>query len=207
MAGPGDATRQPARLRGYVASIAVFGCAVFAYCIVRVADRGVPLEWWMFAALTFISGRITLPVPSVEASFTLSEVFLSSHQRVMPAENPAVHPATRAVGGARASVAAAPAALEVVAATAASVPEVGAVMHDVLAVSSLARALSGDASLGDAGALAWMTLHYVVPACSMALFVDDQQYDLLTVAYAAGAHAPVRQLRKMRGSGIPDGRR
>jgi len=37
----------------------------------------------------------------------------------------------------------------------------------------------------------------------MALFVEDERQDLLTVAYAAGAHAPMlRQLKKARGGGI-----
>ncbi|MGH9373608.1 MAG: GAF domain-containing protein, partial [Vicinamibacterales bacterium] len=77
------------------------------------------------------------------------------------------------------------------------------VMNEVLAISSLARAVSGNASLSDVGALSWMMLRNVVPASSMALFVEDERHDLLTVAYAAGAHAPLlRQLQKARGGGI-----
>jgi len=48
-----------------------------------------------------------------------------------------------------------------------------------------------------------MTLRNVVPANAMALFVEDQRQDLMTVAYAAGAHAAMlRQLKKARGGGI-----
>ena len=73
----------------------------------------------------------------------------------------------------------------------------------MLTISSLARAVSGDASLSDVGALAWMTLRNVVPPSAMALFVEDQRQDLMTVAYAAGAHASMlRQLKKARGGGI-----
>jgi hypothetical protein len=37
----------------------------------------------------------------------------------------------------------------------------------------------------------------------MALFVDDEQQDLLTVGFAAGTHAPLlRQMKKARGTGI-----
>src|ERR671918_213139 len=66
---------QPRALRAYVASVAVIGCALFAYCLAHVARQGVSLEWWVFAALALISGRITLKVPGVEARFTVSEVF------------------------------------------------------------------------------------------------------------------------------------
>jgi GAF domain-containing protein len=48
-----------------------------------------------------------------------------------------------------------------------------------------------------------MTLRNVVPASAMALFVEDERQDLLTVAYAAGTHAALlRQLTKGRGCGI-----
>jgi putative nucleotidyltransferase with HDIG domain len=64
-----------AALRGYVAAVCGAGCALFAYCVTRIANEGLPVEWWVLAALTFISGRITLVIPGVEASFTVSEVF------------------------------------------------------------------------------------------------------------------------------------
>ena len=48
-----------------------------------------------------------------------------------------------------------------------------------------------------------MTLRSVLPATSMAIFVEDERQDLLTVGYAAGAHVPMlRQLKKTRGGGI-----
>jgi len=48
-----------------------------------------------------------------------------------------------------------------------------------------------------------MTLRSVLPAAAMALFVEDERQDLLTVGYAAGAHVPVlRTLEKARGGGI-----
>ena len=73
----------------------------------------------------------------------------------------------------------------------------------MLTISSLARAVSGNASVSDVGALAWMTLRNVVPATAMALFVEDERQDLMTVAFAAGAHAAtLRQLKKARGGGI-----
>src|SRR6185295_1783548 len=66
---------RPAALRYYVSGIAAIGIALFGWCLTRVASDGLPVEWWMFAALTFASGRITLIVPGVEATFTVSEVF------------------------------------------------------------------------------------------------------------------------------------
>lgn len=138
------------------------------------------------------------------------DVFTARYKEIMPAEETAAHPATRAVGGAREAAAqAAPnsaprnadvadAAMSDPAATAEP-----SVLNEVLAISSLARAVSGNASLSDVGALAWMTLRNVVPATSMALFVEDERQDLMTVVHAAGAHVQMlRQLKKARGGGI-----
>ena len=68
-------TSHSTALRCYVSAVSALGVALFGWCVTRVVTVGVPVEWWMFAALTFISGRITLNVPGVEATFTVSEVF------------------------------------------------------------------------------------------------------------------------------------
>src|SRR3954463_13370880 len=68
-------SRQPAALRSFVSAVAALGLCVFALCVVRVSGNGLPAEWWMFAGLTFVSGRITLIVPGVDATFTVSEIF------------------------------------------------------------------------------------------------------------------------------------
>ena len=128
------------------------------------------------------------------------DVFSASYKRFMPVETEAAHPAAKAIGGARESTvtpAPAPAAAETEANGGDSA------MHEVLTISSLARAVAGNASTADVGALAWMTLRSVLPATSMAIFVEDERQDLLTVSYAAGAHVPMlRQLKKARGGGI-----
>ena len=68
-------TSRSTAFRCYVSAVSALGGALFGWCVTRVVTVGVPVEWWMFAALTFISGRITLNVPGVEATFTVSEVF------------------------------------------------------------------------------------------------------------------------------------
>ncbi len=132
------------------------------------------------------------------------DVFTATHRRVMPAATD-VHPAARAVGGAR-EITQSPAAPPVVEVAEPELPAAAAdapVLNEVLAVSSLARAMSGTASLSDVGALSWMTLRNVVPATAMALFVEDERQDLLAVGYAAGANAAaLRGLKKTHGSGI-----
>jgi putative nucleotidyltransferase with HDIG domain len=126
------------------------------------------------------------------------DVFSTCYKRIMPGEQAATHPAAKAVGGARQMTAAA----EAPDAEATSSVD-GAAINEVLTISSLARAVSGNASVSDVGALAWMTLRNVVPASAMALFMEDERQDLMTVAYAAGTHAPMlRQLKKARGGGI-----
>jgi putative nucleotidyltransferase with HDIG domain len=125
------------------------------------------------------------------------DAFIAAHERLMPAETP-MHPAARAVGGARARErATAPAVLP-----AAVAPESN-VSEEVLGVSSLARALGGEASLADAGALSWMMLKQVLPCSSMGLFVPDERHDTVVGCYAAGSHAAlIRGLQASPGDGI-----
>jgi putative nucleotidyltransferase with HDIG domain len=128
------------------------------------------------------------------------DVFSKCFKRIMPGEEASTHPATKAVGGAR-HAAPAPAPTEAAGPDAAAASD-GAI-NEVLTISSLARAVAGNASVSDVGALAWMTLRNVIPASAIALFMEDERQDLMTVAYAAGTHASVlRQMKKTRGGGI-----
>ena len=125
------------------------------------------------------------------------DAFIAAHARLMPAETP-MHPAARAVGGARSRermpAADAPSPTSALESSAS---------EEVLGVSSLARALGGDANLADAGALSWMMLKQVLPCSSMGLFVPDERHDILVGCYAAGNHAAlIRGLRASPGDGI-----
>ena len=60
----------------------------------------------------------------------------------------------------------------------------------LLAVTSLSRALTGDARVADVGALLWTILRQVLPCETMAIFLPDVDTDEIAVRYAAGAHAP-----------------
>jgi putative nucleotidyltransferase with HDIG domain len=123
------------------------------------------------------------------------DTFVASYQRIMPPSDEAAHPVARALGDAREAV-------KQIAAEPASVSET-AVSDEVLAVTSLARAVAGEASISDVGALAWMTLRTVVPCTSMALFVNEDSSDAVAVRFAAGAHTPhLRQVRRSRGTGV-----
>jgi putative nucleotidyltransferase with HDIG domain len=126
------------------------------------------------------------------------DAFVAAHERLMPAEAP-MHPAARAVGGARSRERAAPASGAVPTAPAAE----SNVSEEVLGISSLARALGGDASVGDVGALSWMLLRQVLPCSSMGLFVPDERQDIVAGCYAAGSHAGlIRGLHASPGDGI-----
>jgi GAF domain-containing protein len=59
----------------------------------------------------------------------------------------------------------------------------------LLAITSLTRALGGQAQLVDAGSLLWMLIRQIVPCDAMALFLPDESYDSVVVRFAAGAHA------------------
>jgi GAF domain-containing protein len=79
-----------------------------------------------------------------------------------------------------------------------------AVLDDgILAISSLSRALGGDARLSDVGSLLWVLLRQVVPCDSVALFMPDTVRDQVVVRYAAGAHANVLHgITRPRSTGI-----
>ncbi len=124
------------------------------------------------------------------------DAFVASYKDIMPPTDETAHPVARALGGAREAVRqpiqpAEPAVAET------------PVSDEVLAVTSLSRAVAGEASLNDVGALAWMMIRNVVPCASMTLFVNDDGQDAVAVRFAAGVHAPfLRRVRKPRGAGI-----
>jgi putative nucleotidyltransferase with HDIG domain len=124
------------------------------------------------------------------------DAFVGCYQRIMPTQNPA-HPAAVALGGARAAAWCNPAAEPP--APAADAP----VLEELLGVASLARAVSGEATIGDVGALAWMMLRQVVPCGSMALYAPDERHDALVGRFAVGVHAALlRTLCTSPGNGI-----
>lgn len=59
----------------------------------------------------------------------------------------------------------------------------------LLAITSLSRALGGDARLSDVGSLLWMILRHNVPCDAMAVFLIDDHRSRVTVRFAAGDHA------------------
>jgi len=123
------------------------------------------------------------------------DAFVAAHERLMPAETP-MHPAARAVGGARSRE-------RVATTSAAALVAEPNVSEEVLGISSLARALGGEASVGDVGALSWMMLKQVVPCSAMGLFVPDEKTDTVVGCYAAGSHSGlIRGLHASPGDGI-----
>src|SRR4030095_14034653 len=62
--------------RFYVSAVAALGLPLGAYCVFALIHDRVPREFLIFAALTLLSGRFTLKVPSVEAHFSPSEMFV-----------------------------------------------------------------------------------------------------------------------------------
>ncbi len=73
----------------------------------------------------------------------------------------------------------------------------------LLAVTSLSRALSGQALASDAGALLWMIVRQLVPCDAMTLSFIDLRTDTVGVRFAAGRHGAVlRTLTKPLGSVI-----
>jgi putative nucleotidyltransferase with HDIG domain len=122
------------------------------------------------------------------------DIFIRHHERIMPATEPAQHPVSRTLGDARAAQLPEPAA---------SLQPEGPIQSEVLAVASLARAVSGEAGVTDVGALTWMMLRPVLPCDAMALFVYDEKQDSVVAEYAVGVHAgTIRGTRLTVGSGV-----
>jgi putative nucleotidyltransferase with HDIG domain len=125
------------------------------------------------------------------------DAFIASLDRIMPTGAWEPHPAARAIGDARArdreeELAAQP--------HGAITP---AFSDGVLAVTSLSRALGGNAQIGDVGALLWMILRQTLLCDAMTVSVVDQRTDTMAVRFAAGAHAGLlRTLTRARGTGI-----
>ncbi len=125
------------------------------------------------------------------------DAFVLAHERLMPAEAP-MHPAARAVGGARAHGRIAPPEPAASVSTADS-----SASEEVLGVTSLARAVAGEASVADVGALCWMMLKPMLPCAAIGLFVPDERNDTVVGRYAAGHHAGMlRSLCTPVGNGV-----
>jgi putative nucleotidyltransferase with HDIG domain len=124
------------------------------------------------------------------------DTFVRARHQIMPPPEAAAHPLTRTLGGAR-ELSADP--MDAVP----SPPADAAATSEVLAVASLARAVSGEASLADVGALTWMMLRQVVPCVSMGLFLYEDQHDAVSAQFAAGAHTTMVHGKRLAvGSGV-----
>jgi putative nucleotidyltransferase with HDIG domain len=126
------------------------------------------------------------------------DAFLASYGRIMPSTDSARHPVAQAIGEARSMD------REEQRIQAGAMPVADASVTDgLLAVTSLSRAVSGGARVADVGALMWMVVRQVLPCDTMAIFLPDERKDLVTVRYAAGAHAAaVRAVSRASGTGV-----
>jgi putative nucleotidyltransferase with HDIG domain len=113
------------------------------------------------------------------------DTFARCYKRIMPAPDSVVHPAARAVGGARTIAVKDPAPV----AEGHGIAPV--VVDELVAFASLSRALTGQATSGDVGALAWLMVRQVVPCDALALYTLDEASDMMVARHAAGAHATV----------------
>ena len=61
--------------QAYVAAVVAAGCGVLSAAIVSIHGAPPPIEWWVLAALTLLSGTAVLKVPAIPANFSISDVF------------------------------------------------------------------------------------------------------------------------------------
>ncbi|HEX6463327.1 MAG TPA: HD domain-containing phosphohydrolase [Vicinamibacterales bacterium] len=128
---------------------------------------------------------------------TIVDAFVAAYQRIMPAASSMPHPAAKAIGEARSLDREEPRS------------EPAPVAHDagvtdaLLAVTSLSRAVEGNARLADVGALLWMIVPQILPCDTFAIFAADDDRDEMVIRYAAGAHAQeIRGISRASGAGI-----
>jgi diguanylate cyclase (GGDEF)-like protein/putative nucleotidyltransferase with HDIG domain len=69
-------TRLSTTSRLYVVLISALGCAVLLYSVFDLYVNPVGYQWFVLAALTLLSGSITIRVPSVPATISVSETFV-----------------------------------------------------------------------------------------------------------------------------------
>jgi putative nucleotidyltransferase with HDIG domain len=60
----------------YVTSVIVLGLGVVSFCVYNLFRQPVPVQWFFLAALTLVSGSVTVQLPSSHASISISEVFV-----------------------------------------------------------------------------------------------------------------------------------
>jgi len=60
----------------YLACVIASGVAVTGYALFRVITGSVPSQWLFLAALTLLTGSLSIKLPSVEARFSVSDAFV-----------------------------------------------------------------------------------------------------------------------------------
>jgi putative nucleotidyltransferase with HDIG domain len=186
-----DGTGYPDGLRGEAIPIGARILSVVDCFDALTSDRPYRRRMTNEAALAILlERRGTMYDPAIV------DTFVRTYQRLMPPGDSGQHPVSRTLGEARAPR---PDAAEALAGPA---PEAAAT-SEVLAVASLARAVSGEATIADVGALTWMMLRQMVPCASMAIFLYEDALDAVVVRYADGTHAhTLRGTRLTMGAGV-----
>jgi putative nucleotidyltransferase with HDIG domain len=62
--------------RTFIGTIVVFGFAVIASCVHELYVTPVTYQWFVLAALTLLTGSITVKLPSIDATISVSETFV-----------------------------------------------------------------------------------------------------------------------------------
>ena len=61
--------------RVLVGAVGLAGLAVVLFSLVTLAHSVPPWQWIAFSVLTFLSGALTLKIPSIDMAFSMAEVF------------------------------------------------------------------------------------------------------------------------------------
>jgi putative nucleotidyltransferase with HDIG domain len=187
-----DGTGYPDGLRGEAIPIGARVLSVIDCFDALTSDRPYRPRMTDAQALAIIKERRgTMYDPAVV------DAFAAAYQRLMPAAGSTPHPVARAIDEARSLGREAPRPEPAPAAADAGVTDA------LLAVTSLSRAVEGNARLADVGALLWMIVHQILPCDTFAIFVTDDERDEVVIRYAAGlqAHA-IRGISRASGAGI-----
>ena len=186
-----DGTGYPDRLRGEAIPLGARILSVVDCFDALTSDRPYRRRMTDAEALAILRARRgTMYDPAIV------DAFIADYARIMPAHESAPHPATRAIGDARALDRAEHERCETTTA-------VRGTTDGLLAVTSLSRAIAGEARMADVGALLWTILRQILPCETMAVFAPDVASDELVARFAAGEHTDIiRGLRRDTSAGV-----
>jgi putative nucleotidyltransferase with HDIG domain len=66
----------PRRAQAFLSAVTLFGLLGISHSVYTLYSKPVPAQWFLLAALTLLSGSVTIRLPSIPATISVSETFV-----------------------------------------------------------------------------------------------------------------------------------